>query len=156
MPNLKQLTCHVEWSTSNLPLQEFQTSYADGFVETYIAVPAIPTPFSVHLRSRGYIAPGLAMFVYMDGEYQCNRNRTNLKIPDGTSMKKQTEVEFLVRQKEEITGDGSFRGKQWRFGTLNIGLSILSLLVIDRNSSLMIIHSVNVRRPCTTSRPSEC
>lgn len=144
MPTLKHLTCNVEWSTSNIPLQEFQTSYADGFVETYIAVPAIPTPFSIHLRSHGYIAPGLAMFVYMDGEYQCNRNRTNLKIPDGTAMKKQTSVDFLVRQKEEITADGSFRGKQWRFGTLDIGLSIFLLLVIDRNSLLMIIQSANL------------
>ena len=123
MPNLKQLTCHVEWSSSNIPLQEVQTSYADGYVETYIAVPAIPTTFSVHLLSRGYIAPGLAMFVYMDGEYQCNRNRTNLKIPDGTLIKKVTEIDFVVRQKEEILVDGTFRGKQWQFGELNIGLS---------------------------------
>ena len=32
-------------------------------METYIAVPEEPTPFSIRLTSKGYIAPGLAMFV---------------------------------------------------------------------------------------------
>ena len=104
-------------------MQEYQTSYADGFVETYVAIPSVPTPFSVHLKSHGYIAPGLAMFVYMDGIYQCNRNRRNLKIPDGTSSSKHTEVDFHVRQKEEMTSDGTFIGKQWRFEKLRPGQS---------------------------------
>ena len=65
MPTLKHLTCNVEWTGSSIALQEFQTTYADGYVETYIAVPPIPTPFSVHLQSNSYIAPGLAMFVYV-------------------------------------------------------------------------------------------
>lgn len=64
MPTLKQLTCNVEWAGSRLSLQEYNTIYADGYVETFIAVPSTPTPFSVHLKSQGYIAPGLAMFVY--------------------------------------------------------------------------------------------
>ena len=121
MPTLKQITCHVEWSDSDLPLHEYQTIYADGFVETYVAVPPISTAFSVHLRSRGYIAPGLAMFVYMDGEYQCNRNRSNLKIPSEAKKSKQTEVDFKVRQKEELMPDGSFSGKQWKFESLRTG-----------------------------------
>lgn len=124
MPTLKQLTCQVEWSSSNIPLQEFQTTYADGFVQTYIAVPAIPTPFSIRLRSDGYVAPGLAMYVYMDGEYQCNRNRTRLRIPDENSERHNTEVNFVVRQKEEDMEDGTFRGKQWQFGELSVGLYI--------------------------------
>lgn len=127
MPTLKQLTCTVEWSASSLPLKEYQTTYTDGFVETYVAIPPVPTPFSVRLRSHGYIAPGLAMFVYMDGEYQCNRNRPNLKIPDETTPKKYTEIDFRVRQKEEMMSDGTFRGKQWRFEKLAISLSILIL-----------------------------
>lgn len=121
MPTLKQITCNVEWSDSSLVLQEYQTVYADGFVETYIAVPSTPTPFSIRLRSNGYIAPGLAMFVYMDGVYQCNRNRRNLKIPDGTTTRTQTEVDFRVRQKEEMMPDGTFNGKQWRFEKLRAG-----------------------------------
>lgn len=121
MPTLKQLTCSVEGSDSGIPLPEHSTSYADGFVRTYIAVPSMPTPFSIRLRSNGYIAPGLAMFVYLDGVYQCNRNRHNLKIPDGTSTRKQTEVNFHVRQKEEMMIDGTYRAKQWRFQKLDVG-----------------------------------
>lgn len=127
MPTLKQITCKVEWSSSNLPLNEIQTIYADGFVQTYVAVPPMPTPFSVHLRSHGYIAPGLAMFVYMDGVYQCNRNRSNLKTPGEARIRQQTEVDFQVRQKEELMPDGSFRGQQWRFDSLKTGKAVIEL-----------------------------
>ena len=67
MPTLKQLTCNVEWASSGVPLPEYHTIYADGYVETFIPIPSTPTPFSVHLQSHGYIAPGLAMFVYASG-----------------------------------------------------------------------------------------
>ncbi|MCJ1305837.1 hypothetical protein MMC08_008654, partial [Hypocenomyce scalaris] len=120
MPTLKQLTCNLEWTGSGTPLTEYQTAYSDGFVETFVAVPSIPTPFSVRLRSHGYIAPGLAMFVYMDGQYQCNRNRRNLRMPDGTSSRKHTEINFHVRQKEDMLEDGTFIGKEWRFEKLNV------------------------------------
>ncbi|KAL8905714.1 MAG: hypothetical protein Q9207_002470 [Kuettlingeria erythrocarpa] len=118
MPTLKQLTCTVEWSASgpSLPLQEYGTAYSDGLVETYVALPPIPTPFSIRLKSDGYIAPGLSLFVYIDGEYQCNRGRNNLQIPAGLSPKKLTEVDFIVRQKEEPLPGGGFMGRQWRFG----------------------------------------
>ncbi len=121
MPTLKQLTCSVEWELSKIPLQEYQTTYSDGYVETHIAVPELPTPFSIHLQSNGYIAPGLSMFVYIDGVYQCNRNRQNLRIPDKNTTKKQTEVNFRVRQKEELSWNGSIHGKPWKFERVNIG-----------------------------------
>ncbi|KAL2037699.1 hypothetical protein N7G274_009644 [Stereocaulon virgatum] len=120
MPTLKHLTCHVEWASSQVPLSEFQTAYADGYVETYIAVPSFPTPFEVHLTSDGYIAPGLAMFVFMDGVYQCNRNRQNLQIPGEDVPKNLTEINFQVNQKERQIEDGSFHGKDWRFEKVNI------------------------------------
>ena len=128
MPSLKQITCNVESSGSDLPLHEYQTIYADGFVETYVAVPPVSTAFSIHLRSHGYIAPGLAMFVYMDGEYQCNRNRSNLKIPSDATTWRQTEVDFKVRQKEELMPDGSFSGKQWKFESLKTGKATRKLV----------------------------
>ena len=133
MPTLKHLTCAVEWSGSNMPLRELQTTYGDGYVQTYVAVPPTPTPFSIHLRSHGYIAPGLAMYVYIDGEYQCNRFRQNLRIPDGTTTRKQTEVDFHVRQKEEMLEDGIFEGKQWRFQNLNISeyFTIAGYAILD-------------------------
>ena len=62
------------------------------------------------------------MFVYMDGEYQCNRNSRNLKVPDASTKPKQTEIDFRVRQKEELQADHTFRGQQWKFKELNIGL----------------------------------
>ncbi|KAL9005778.1 MAG: hypothetical protein Q9188_001444 [Gyalolechia gomerana] len=120
MPSLKQLTCNVECSAPgpSLPLQEYGTTYSDGLVETYIAVPPVPTPFAIRLKSDGYIAPGLSMFVYIDGVYQCNRGRSNLKIPDSTTQKRQTNIDFVVRQKEEPIRGGSFFGSQWIFGKL--------------------------------------
>lgn len=63
------------------------------------------------------------MFVWMDGDYQCNRNRVDLAIPslDGTSNPGQTEINFRVRQKEIKQPDGTFCGQQWKFRELNIG-----------------------------------
>ncbi|KAL9044749.1 MAG: hypothetical protein Q9214_002132 [Letrouitia sp. 1 TL-2023] len=121
MPTLKQLSCHVEWSASgpSTPLNEYQTVYADGSVETFIAVPPIPTPFLIRLRSEGYIAPGLTMFVYINGEYQCNRGQTDLKAPSETGQKEHSNVEFVVRQKEESVASGQYLGKQWRFEELS-------------------------------------
>lgn len=144
MPTLKQLTCHVEWSSSNLPLAEYNTTYADGFVSTYIAIPSTPTPFSIHLTSHGYIAPGLAMFVYMDGVYQVNRNRRNLEIPGEGTKRSHTEVDFRVRQKEELLWDGSFEGKEWRFEKANIGkLAFPSAARLPLTDGCHIVDSPN-------------
>ena len=57
----------------------------------------------------------------MDGVYQCNRNRRNLEIPDENTSRKKIEVDFIVRQKEELLWDGTFEGKQWRFEKVKIG-----------------------------------
>ena len=123
MPTLKQLTCSIDWGDPPQPLTEYKTAYSDGAVETHVAVPSLASPFSVRLRSNGYIAPGIAMFVYMDGIYQCNRNRQNLRIPDSSTTKLQTEIDFRVRQKEEMLPDGAFVGKQWVFEKLSTGIS---------------------------------
>lgn len=119
MPLLKDLNCSIELAGSQEQLQEYDTSYGDGFVETFIAVPSKPRPFTVHLRSSEYIAPGLAMYVFIDGIYQCNRNRQNLmpRNPhDARSL-----VDFRVRQKEEKQADGSMIAREWMFEKLNIG-----------------------------------
>ena len=57
----------------------------------------------------------------MDGVYQCNRNRRNLVIPGENTSRKKVEVDFVVRQKEELLWDGTFEGKQWRFEKVKIG-----------------------------------
>lgn len=118
MPTLKQLACTLEKEPSRTPLTEYGTSYSDGFVETHVAVPDERTGFGIHLHSHGYIAPGLAMFVYIDGVYQCNRHRHSLLVPDGTITPEFYEVDFHVFQQEEKVGKGKFLGRAWSFNTL--------------------------------------
>ena len=141
MPTLKQLTCSIEWAGSEVALKEYNTAYADGFVQTYVVIPPVSTNFSVHLKSNGYIASGLAMFVYMDGKYQCNRNRRNLKVPDGTMSRRHTEVDFRVRQKEEKLEDGSYLGKEWRFEELNIGEYLVCLIRARSVDNIPLVSS---------------
>jgi len=119
MPSLKDLNCAIELSGSQQALREFGTIYGDGFVETFVPVPSKPHPFSIHLTSNKFIAPGVAIFVYVDGVYQCNRNRQDLKLrkpSDSRSL-----VDFRVRQKEERQKDGSMIAREWAFDKLNIG-----------------------------------
>ncbi|KAH0541236.1 hypothetical protein FGG08_004292 [Glutinoglossum americanum] len=120
MPKLKQLLCSIEHADSSNPFREYRTYYGDGFVQTHIAVPTAPTPFMLHLSSTGYIAPGLAMFVFMDGVYQCNRNADGLVPLSESTEKGQTEVDFLVRQKEQMLNDDTWVGRDWRFEKFNI------------------------------------
>ncbi|KAF1840627.1 uncharacterized protein K460DRAFT_349316 [Cucurbitaria berberidis CBS 394.84] len=117
MPSLRDLNCSIELCDSQQALQEFGTIYRDGFVETFVAVPSRPQPFSVHLTSNKFIAPGLSMYVFIDGVYQCNRNRQDLKLrkpSDSRSL-----VDFRVRQKEEKQQDGSMVAREWTFEKLN-------------------------------------
>lgn len=120
MPTLKDLNCSIELGGSNKKLREYGASYADGVVEAFVAIPPTPKNFTVHLISTGYIAPGLAMFVYIDGVYQCNRNRQGLVIPDDVNSCNNACVDFRVRQKEERQADGKFMGREWNFEKLNV------------------------------------
>ncbi|KAM5458946.1 hypothetical protein McanMca71_001860 [Microsporum canis] len=122
MPTLKQLTCHIEWANCSVPFKEYSVTYGDGSVECLIPIQPASTPFSIRLTSSGYIAPGLAMFVYIDGVYQCNRNRDDLILrkPSGKVKKRTQNVNFCVRQKEERLTDGSWIGRPWRFEPLQI------------------------------------
>ncbi|KAF2442574.1 hypothetical protein P171DRAFT_316131, partial [Karstenula rhodostoma CBS 690.94] len=118
MPSLKDLNCFIELTNGKTQLREFGTIYGDGCVETFVAVPEQPQPFAIRLSSRKFIAPGLAMYVFIDGVYQCNRNRQNLKLrnpPDRKSL-----VDFVVRQKEERHDDGMIIARDWNFERLDI------------------------------------
>ena len=122
MPPLRNLVCQVEWdSPDDLPLQEYKIAYRDGHVESYLAIPRNPTRFAIHLTSHGYIAPGLAMYVYINGEYQCNRNRHRLRIPAEGVAREDCEVDFRLRQKEHSGPDGIWKGEQWRFEKVTQG-----------------------------------
>ena len=121
MPKLKHLFCSIEHADSNIPFREYGTSYGDGFVQTYIVAPPTPVPFTLYLSSTGYIAPGLAMFVFMDGVYQCNRNIDGLVPPREATDMRQTKVEFRLRQKEHMVNNDTWIGREWRFEEFNIG-----------------------------------
>ncbi|OXV10478.1 hypothetical protein Egran_01761 [Elaphomyces granulatus] len=125
MPTLNHLTCHVEWPTSNIPFQEYGISYGNGVVESHIAVPPSSTPFAISLQSTSFIYSGLAVFVYIDGVYQCNRNRCDLKSPKRTDNPNDTGtmVEFRVRQKEVFLPNGDWIGRPWRFEPLELAHS---------------------------------
>lgn len=129
MPTLKQLTCSIELGSTSHALKEYGTEYYDGLVETFIAVPTEDVNFSIHLTSERYVAPGIAMFVYIDGQYQCNRNRRGLVIPDKDTPANYYQVDLRVRQKESKQPDGSFIGRSWTFHELNIGKTAYSLLI---------------------------
>ena len=122
MPKLKQISCSIELGSSNIKLNEYDTQYSDGYVETFVAVPETDLPFTIHVTSGGYIAPGLALFVFMDGEYQCNRNRSNLKLPGGDTPSGDYEIDFRLRQKEENASDCSFVARDWTFAKLQRGM----------------------------------
>jgi hypothetical protein len=119
MPSHKGIRCNIELAGCRIKLPEYGTSYADVTVETFIAIPSKPHPFTVHLRSTEFIASGLSMHVFIDGVYQCNRNHPNLKNrkpPDKRSL-----VDFRVRQKEKHQKDGSILARDWKFEELDIG-----------------------------------
>ena len=119
MPKLKQITCSIEIGHSRTRLTEYGARYSDGSVESFIAVPETQVPFCIRVQSNGYIAPGLAAFVFMDGQYQCNRNKLKLNIPTDNMPTNQYEVDFCLRQKEEKTASGTFVGRDWSFAQLD-------------------------------------
>jgi len=122
MPQLRQLSCCIQWADTSAPFQEHGTAYGDGVVESFIIVSNKPTGFTIRLTSRGFIYEGLAMVVFIDGNYQCNRSRVNLKPPKKNRPAHRTEIDFLLRQKEKSHGDGIYMGRQWRFDNHNVGV----------------------------------
>jgi hypothetical protein len=120
MPSHGLLGCVIELGNSNLRLREYGTKYHDRTVETYVAIPGQPTPFSIHLNSHGYIAPGLSLFVYIDGIYQTNRNKRGL-TPPTPDAPNSADVEFRLGNKEDILKDGLVISRGWWFDKLNIG-----------------------------------
>jgi len=88
-------------------------------------VPGEDVNFSIHLTSEGYIASGLAMFVYIDGQYQCNRHRTDLSMSESEAINTGSHINFRVRQKEEPQTGTDFIGRDWSFVPLRLGKIVL-------------------------------
>lgn len=123
MPRLKDIECSIELANPQRKLQEHMITYGDGVVETFIAVPNESKPFAIHLTSSAYIAEGLAMYVFINGVYQCNRNRRGLENNRrGKQVSHRALVDFVVRQKEERQRNGEMVAREWRFEKLNTGI----------------------------------
>lgn len=119
MPSLRQLTCHIE-GPGGISLPEYKVDYDDGNVDCHV-VPLPPdVPFTIHLSSKGYIAYGLSMFVFIDGMPQCNRNRTGLVFPTPKTVRSDTEIDIRVRQKEERVNHERYIARDWMFAKLNV------------------------------------
>lgn len=122
MPEHGLLSCSIELGESNTQLREYGTTYANKTAETYVAIPSQPTPFSIRLNTKGYISPGLAIFVFIDGIYQTNRNKRHIKQP---TLDDPNAASFQVRmgKKEDLLKDGRVISRGWWFEKLNIGMS---------------------------------
>ncbi|OAL39171.1 hypothetical protein AYO20_01489 [Fonsecaea nubica] len=138
MPTLKDLVCHVQWADTGSAFPEYGTIYGDGVVETYIAVPGHPQAFTIRLTSRKFIYTGLAMVVFIDGDYQCNRNRVNLQPTKDDAPDNRTNIDFLVRQKEKPMGDGTYMGREWRFDDCNLGESLYWIRNVEADPPLPV------------------
>lgn len=134
MPSLRKITCNVLWPQGT-PFKEFATYYGDGIVETFIAVPSDkPQKFSIQVTSKGYIYEGLTAVVFIDGVYQCNRNRVNLVRPKKDVPAERTEIDFCMRQEErKLKDEGYFLGSDWRFDNFNTSITPIDLEVIDQS-----------------------
>jgi hypothetical protein len=120
MPTLNNINCSLEINDSSTKLVEYNRRYADRAVKVFVAVPSVDAPFRVHITTNGYVAQGIAAFVYIDGRYQCNRNRMTPASDDGI-------IELILRQKEEKSTQGYFVGRDWRFTNLGKGESCMHI-----------------------------
>jgi hypothetical protein len=125
MPTCNKLSCAIILPPTDTPLPEYRLRYLDSSVSVYVPVPDIPIlhaapSFNIQLWSEGYIAPGLAMFVYIDGHYQCNRSK-RMPLPGSAGG---SGVDIRLRQKEEKVagGEGDFVGREWRWVGLDVGM----------------------------------
>lgn len=112
MPTDHFITCRVE--LAEVPFPEHKKVRRDRSVKCYIATPETDHPFTIHVTSRDPNGQGLAVFVFIDGVYQCNRNAPI----DTKASKSGIAAEFRLRQKEEKMSDGSFIGREWSFAQL--------------------------------------
>lgn len=124
MPTCNKITCTILLPPTDTPVPEYKRRYLDSSVSVYVPVPDIPIlkaapSFNIDLWTDDYIAPGLAVFVFIDGLYQANRSK--LVPPLGSQGG--SGVRMTLRQKEEKVagGEGSFVGREWRWVQLGTG-----------------------------------
>ena len=116
MPVVSQLKCSVEWANSRVAFEEFGTTYNRDGVVCYIAVPSSRTAFSIRLQNTGYMTSGLSMFVFIDGRYQCNRNKVTSKLTEDVINQ---ELDLFVDSREEKLQSGEYLAREWSFVMLD-------------------------------------
>jgi len=128
MPTCNKVSCAILLPPTDTPLPEYHRRYLDSSVSVYVPVPDVPIlhaapSFNIQLWTDGYIAPGLAMFVYIDGRYQCNRSK-RMPPPGSATGNGGSGVEMRVRQKvvKVAGGGGDFVGREWRWVELDVGM----------------------------------
>ena len=107
-------------------------------VNSYVAAPDEPAKFFIRLKTVGYIATGLAMYVckfayefagamklqaeviaVIDGRFQCNRVKTAIRMPAADVPPRQSEADFVVRGKEHFQRNGLVACQEWWFHGLD-------------------------------------
>ncbi|KAG8626804.1 hypothetical protein KVT40_005749 [Elsinoe batatas] len=122
MPQLNGIKCHLELTPSNDTLPESSVTYGDQRVACIVRVPDNDAPFSIHLTTTTFVASGLAAFVFLDGQYQANRNKTRISVPVQTTQGGEMEhIDMRFRQKEEpIPHEKRMIGREWRFNKIKL------------------------------------
>lgn len=120
----------VENATTATPFPEHGTQYHDGVVEAFLEVPGRTTDFAIRLQLDEHVAPGLQVFVFIDGVYQCNRIVRGLLPPDDPSAAVNYQVDVKMRQMETEIDHGLFLGNRWSVGRLRSG-KFESMLLLD-------------------------
>jgi hypothetical protein len=117
MPTLNHITCTVQLANAlDDSVPEYATAYGNGIVSAYIAVPQHRTWFEIHLESDGYVAPGLAAFVYVDGTYVGNKNTVSL------SQTEEHQLQLVFDGFEELSDDGgNVTRRGWWFEEFIVG-----------------------------------
>jgi hypothetical protein len=125
MPTSNHVSCTVRLANSfDEPVPEYATTYSDCAVSTYIAIPQHRIWFEIHLDSDGYIAPGLAAFVYIDGNYVGNKNTV------GFTPGIEHQLHLVFDGFEELSDGGeNVTKRNWWFEEFNVGKYSLVLIL---------------------------
>lgn len=116
MPSLGPLSCEVIIANNNRTLPEYNTTYYNQAVQTHIAVPSYRARFQITLKADSFIASGLAAFVFIDGNYQTNRNKR------GYTENGKSKFEVLFSGAETAVEKDKVIKAGWWFDNVNFGI----------------------------------
>ncbi|GAM84193.1 hypothetical protein ANO11243_021860 [Dothideomycetidae sp. 11243] len=119
MPDLNCMRCTIEIGPNHEAVQELGVSYSNQRVQCYVGVPNTDVAFCIRFETSSYISPGLAVFVFIDGQYQANRNFTRPPLQLVSSSTVNHKIDECIRQKEEFrTKSDLMIGRAWHFSKI--------------------------------------